>query len=169
MGPDRKSTDVRLCAMSLSSSRAHHVGDGPPADLGVRDWVAERRPPHPEELRVRAGQMVLGPLAEHEDAADGGRRVVDRHDHLGGGEALLGAAVVGGQRLGIDRGREIVLLEACQTEVGETGPGRRTGVEVRVAMPPLLVQNAFVLRAREGAPGADPNPDAPLEAHGRRV
>ena len=107
MGPDRKSTDVRLCAMSLSSSRRTTSAMDPRQTSASATGSPNAVPPHPEELRVRAGQMVLGPLAEHEDAADGGRRVVDRHDHLGGGEALLGAAVVGGQRLGIDRGREI--------------------------------------------------------------
>ena len=48
-----------------------------------------------------------------------------------GGESLFRAPVVAGQRLRIDGRREIVLLEAPQTDVGEAGPGRPARVEVR--------------------------------------
>ena len=140
-----------------------------PGRLRIRNAVAELRAGDPEKLRVRAGKKVLRSVPEDENAADGRHRVVDRHDHLGGGQSLLRAPVVAGQRLRIDSRGEIVLLEAPQTEVGETSPGCPARVEVRVSTTSLLVQDPLILRAAVGSPRADANPYPSLVADRRRA
>ena len=59
--------------------------------------------------------------------------------------------------------------EFLATEIGQAGRPHRAGVEVRVPMPPLLVQHPLALRGGGGAARADANPDASPVAHRRRV
>ena len=149
-GPGQEIDGRTVVRDELVVEPPHDVRDRPPADLRIRNAVPELRAGHPEKLGVRAGKKVLRSLPENENAAHGRHRVVDRHDHLGGGQPLFRAPVVAGQRLRIDGRGEIVLLEAPQADVGEPRPGRPARVEVRVSMvsmSSLLVQNPLVLRA----------------------
>ena len=168
-GPGQEIDGRAVVCDELVVEPAHDVRDCTPADLRIRNAVAELRAGDPDKLRVSAGKKVLRSLPEDENAADGRHRFVDRHDHLGGGESLFRAPVVAGQRLRIDGRGEIVLLEAPQAEVGEARPGRPGRVEVRVSMTSLLVQDPLVLRAGVGSPRTDANPYPSLVADRRRV
>lgn len=110
----------------------------------VGDIVAPLHASDSQELHVRARQVVLRALAEHEDSGNGGDRFVDGQDHLRGGEAFFNGPVVRRERLGSEGRRQIVVLKAPQLQIGERGALDGPCVEARLPMPALFVQRALV-------------------------
>ena len=148
---------------------AHGVGDGTIEAGAVDDGIGAVGSGEAQELHVRAGNEVQRPVAEHQHAEHGGDRVRHPGDHLGGGEALFQRPVVAGEHLGVERARQMEILEPWQVEIGERGPVHRLRVERRVPVAAFLVEDAFVLRAGHRPARTDPYPDASLEPHRRGV
>ena len=89
--------------------------------------------------------------------------------HLRGGQAFFHRTVVAGQHFGVERARQIEILEPRQVEIGERGAAHGPRVEGRVPVAPFLVEYPFVLRAGQRPAGSDPRPDSTAEAHRRGI
>ncbi len=147
----------------------HRLAQGGVDAGAVEDGVAAFFPGNAQELHVGTGQEVGWRFAQHQHAEYRGRGFVGAQDHLGGGEALLHRAVVPGQHFRAERLRQVEKLEPPQIQVVQRGGADGMDVERRVAVASLLAQDAFVLRAGDGAARADAGPNAASAAHRGRI
>ena len=148
---------------------ADHVGHRPLAAGFVHHLVAPFVAADSQELDVCARQVVERAFAQDQEARHRRHGIIGRDDHLGGGQPLLERPIVRGKGLGIDRRRQVFVLETSRTQIGQAGGANRPGVEMRVAVPALLAQYPLVLRAGDGAARPHPNPGPAPVAHRRGV
>ena len=163
------STEVRLCASSLSMSLSSCFLTSPVQRASSRIGSASPVPSILKELDVRARKKVLGTAAECEHSDHGGNGVFNGQDHPRGGQAFLPRAVVHGERLRVKSARQVILLESADVEIGEGGAVERAEVEGRVAVAAALVEDTLVLRGGDGAAWPHADRDSALGPHGRRV
>lgn len=132
---------------------AYQIRDWPHATGLVQHISAPIGTGDAQELDVGTGEVVQRVLPENEHSRHRGYGVVCRRDHLGGGEAFLGRAVVGREGFGVDGRRQVLVLETADLKVGEACARQGVSVEVTIAMTAPLTQHPLVLSRAERASG----------------
>lgn len=134
--------DVRLEFFIESS---HQVSQRAVDLLLIHDGISQINSIDAEELHVRSGKKIPRPRGEDQEAKRRGNVVLNRGDHLGGREALLVGAIVRFQDVGRQGRWQVLVLEQDAVQIRDRGRWNRPGVEGLVAMPTLLVEDAFIL------------------------